>query len=150
MAAVNDGATLHTSHIVWLLLLLLATVTTSSADLVSDLRGHGFTGPVYLPHTSGYERFRRVQNAACNILKPLVVVRPLTPRDVAVGLQVAQSHYLPVSVRSGGHGYTCNNIKNGSLHFDMRRMNKVQLVHEYGAKVEHAYMNGERLSFYVV
>ena len=34
------------------------------------------------------------------------------------------------SVRSGGHSYTCNSIKEGSLHIDMRGMNTVQIVQD--------------------
>ena len=34
------------------------------------------------------------------------------------------------SVRSGGHSYTCNSIKAGSLHIDMRGINTVQIVQD--------------------
>ena len=37
---------------------------------------------------------------------------------------------LGVSVRSGGHSYTCTSLKEGSLHIDMRSMNKVELVND--------------------
>ena len=33
-----------------------------------------------------------------------------------------------VSVRSGGHSYTCTNIKEGGLHIDMRNFNKMEMV----------------------
>ncbi len=55
--------------------------------------------------------------------------------ELGLVLKVARSHYVDISVRSGGHGYTCNNIKNGSLHFDLRRLNKVQLVKSHYSKV---------------
>ena len=32
------------------------------------------------------------------------------------------------SVRSGGHSYTCNSLKAGGVHIDLRGMNKVELV----------------------
>ncbi len=120
-----------------LLLLLLLRTSTSAADssfvdsLSSALRSHGFSGSIHPIHTYGYEKYRKVQNGACNrVLFPLLIIRPRSTSDVAVGVKVAKQHYVDISVRSGGHGYTCNNIKNGSLHFDLRRLNKVELVRE--------------------
>ncbi len=112
-------------------LLLAPSAADVTREIVRSLREHGFAGSVY-PHNSyGYEKYRKVQNGACNrVLFPLIIIRPASTYDVAVGIKVAKSHYIDVSVRSGGHGYTCNNIKNGSLHFDMRRLNKVELVRE--------------------
>ncbi len=34
-------------------------------------------------------------------------------------------------MRSGGHGYNCNSIKNGSVHFDLRRISHVQLIKDH-------------------
>ena len=116
---------------------LLPQQTDASAphvhDIENNLRAHGFTGSVYPINTYFYEKYRKVKNGACNVLYPLIIIRPTSTRDVAIGVKVAISMYLPVSVRSGGHGYLCNNIKNGSLHFDLRRMNKVQMLRQrYG------------------
>ena len=33
-----------------------------------------------------------------------------------------------MSVRSGGHSYTCTNIKEGGVHIDMRNFNKMEMV----------------------
>ncbi len=104
-------------------------------DVVHSLRVSGFSGAIYPIGTKGYDTYRRVKNSACNVLHPLVIARPRSAIDVAIALAAARSHYLPVSVRSGGHGYTCNNLKNGSLHFDMRRMNKVKFVKGYQGRV---------------
>ena len=35
-----------------------------------------------------------------------------------------------MSVRSGGHSYTCQSIKEGGIHFDLRRLDKVEIVGE--------------------
>ena len=35
---------------------------------------------------------------------------------------------MKVSVRSGGHSYTCTNIKEGGVHIDMRNFNKLEMV----------------------
>ena len=37
---------------------------------------------------------------------------------------------MEVSVRSGGHSYTCQSIKEGGIHFDLRRLDKVEIVGE--------------------
>ena len=34
---------------------------------------------------------------------------------------------MELSVRSGGHDYVCDNLKNGSLHLDMRDLDDVEL-----------------------
>ena len=123
-------------HRVALILLVLSTLifcpslaSDATQELVHSLKSHGFRGSIHPHHSYGYEKYRKVQNGACNrVLFPLVIIRPASTYDVAVGIKVARSHYIDISVRSGGHGYTCNNIKNGSLHFDMRRLNKVELV----------------------
>ena len=108
---------------------------TAATTIVQGLRDWGFSGSIYPYGHRDYERYRRVKNGACNVLFPLVVIRPASQRDVAVGVKVARAVDIDISVRSGGHGYTCNSIKNGSLHFDLRRLNKVELVKEPYAKV---------------
>ena len=53
-------------------------------------------------------------NAACTA-QPAVIVVPNTERDISVLLEVAREEGLEVSVRSGGHSYTCTNIKEGGV-----------------------------------
>ncbi len=103
--------------------------------IVSQLQAHGFGGTVYPYGTDGYAKYRPVEIAECNVLYPLVIVRPRDERDVAVAIKTARHVGIQVSVRSGGHGYNCNSIKNGSLHFDMRRINHVQLFQDHYTKV---------------
>ena len=97
-------------------------------SVLSALDHSGFRGPVH-PHGShDYERFRFVEIGNCNVLYPLVVVRPGDTHDVAAAVRAARSAGIDISVRSGGHGYNCNSLKNGSLHIDLRRLNKIQKV----------------------
>ena len=58
-------------------------------------------------------------NAACTA-KPAVIVVPNTDEDVSAIITAAKDNHLELSVRSGGHSYTCTNIKEGGLHMDMR------------------------------
>ena len=64
-------------------------------------------------------------------------MRPATTEDVAIAVNFARRNGLKVcgifcnffiiicdsqfSVRSGGHSYTCTNIRDGGLHIDLRR-----------------------------
>ena len=56
--------------------------------------------------------------------------RPVSTSDVAAAVRAARSSGLEVSVRSGGHSYTCQSIKEGGIHFDLRRLNKIEVVDE--------------------
>ena len=58
-------------------------------------------------------------NAACTA-QPAVIVVPNTDEDVSAIITAAKDNNLELSVRSGGHSYTCTNIKQGGLHMDMR------------------------------
>ena len=66
-----------------------------------------------------YQKLRLVNNRAC-INKPAVIVRPATNEDVSIVVKFARRNGYQISVRSGGHGYICNNIRDGGIHIDMR------------------------------
>merc|ERR1711936_719237 len=85
------------------------------------------SGEVLTPTHPGYEARRKVMNAACTA-RPAVIVVPNTERDVSTILQAAVAENMEVSVRSGGHSYTCTNIKEGGVHIDMRNFNKLEMV----------------------
>ena len=56
--------------------------------------------------------------------------RPESTADVAAAGRAARAGGLEVSVRSGGHSYTCQSIKEGGVHFDLRRLDKIEVVGE--------------------
>jgi hypothetical protein len=58
----------------------------------------------------------------CDGILPLVVVRPANASDVAHAVAYASTHRLAISVRSGGHSYTCESIRAGSIHVDLRSL----------------------------
>merc|ERR1712128_288589 len=95
------------------------------ADIVYDLAQQ--SGAVYLPGQSGFEEKRKVMNAACTA-QPAVIVVPNFDQDVSTIIKATRTNNLELSVRSGGHSYTCTNIKEGGLHIDMRSFNKTELV----------------------
>ena len=58
-------------------------------------------------------------NAACTA-QPAVIVVPNFDQDVSTIIKATKANNLELSVRSGGHSYTCTNIKEGGVHMDMR------------------------------
>ncbi len=50
--------------------------------------------------------------------------------------QLCSTLIMQISVRSGGHDYVCANLKNNSIHFDLRLLNKVQFVDQTGLPKE--------------
>ena len=105
--------------------MLAVLAGTSWCSLMSRLSAQ--SGLVLSPTSPGYEERRKVMNAACTA-QPAVIVVPNTERDISVLLEVARLEGLEVSVRSGGHSYTCTNIKEGGLHIDMRNFDQLEMV----------------------
>ena len=69
----------------------------------------------------------QVMNAACTA-RPAVIVVPNTSEDVAAVVRAASSSGLELSVRSGGHSYTCTNLKEGGVHVDMRSAPQLAVI----------------------
>ena len=65
-------------------------------------------------------------NAAC-LADPAVIVMPGSEQDVSLAVLAAQDAGLALSVRGGGHSYTCNSVKNNSVQLDMRDMDTISL-----------------------
>merc|ERR1712198_87102 len=107
-------------------LLVGATLVVGAfADLVSELRSQ--TGQVLVPTDPTYEATRKVMNAACKA-EPAVIVVPKTERDISTILKTAAKYKMEISVRSGGHSYTCTNIKEGGVHIDMRQFDTMEML----------------------
>ena len=68
-------------------------------------------------------------NAAC-VASPALILLPSSERDVSAAVMAAQEAGLALSVRGGGHSYTCNSVKNNSLQLDMRDMDTVTLAQD--------------------
>lgn len=61
-----------------------------------------------------------LHNPDCAGLVPDVVVRPASSSDVSKAILTAKKFGVPLSVRSGGHSYTCNAFKDSGIHLDLR------------------------------
>ena len=68
---------------------------------------------VYLPGSRGYETRRRVNNGLCSDVRPALIAVPKTSKHVSDLVRIAKYFGRPISVRSGGHSYTCTSIKHG-------------------------------------
>merc|ERR1712198_219117 len=99
-------------------------ISVANADILTDLSSQ--SGAVLTPTSPGYEDRRKVMNAACTA-KPAVIVVPNTDMDISIILAAARSNNMEISVRSGGHSYTCTNLKEGGVHVDMRNFNQMQV-----------------------
>jgi len=74
-----------------------------------------------------FEGNRMVFNAACTA-QPFVIVIPNTPEDVSHLLKTADEYGREVSIRSGGHSYTCNSLKEGAILILMKNFDRIELV----------------------
>jgi FAD/FMN-containing dehydrogenase len=71
-----------------------------------------------------FEVASRVWNAAVQH-RPAVVVRPRDAAEVAVAVQVAREHGLPLSVRGGGHDWLGRAVRDRGLVVDLTGMRRV-------------------------
>ena len=67
-------------------------------------------GKVLAPWDGGYEKARAIHNNAC-CQRPILIVQPWGDKDVSRVVQFTVRHKLELSVRSGGHSYTCTSLK---------------------------------------
>lgn len=86
------------------------------------------TGKVYPRGSYGYEKRRIVHNGLCSHIYPDVIVVPYTTEDVSSIVKIARAYDQVISVRSGGHSFTCTSLKQGGINIDMRTMNKVNII----------------------
>lgn len=103
-----------------------SATTPSSASGVDWRRlADQLSGPVRRPGSAGYEQVRLVQNPRYDGARPLAVVTPATPQEVATTLRFAQEYDVPVAIRSGGHSYPGWSAGARSLVLDCRGLNQV-------------------------
>ena len=95
--------------------------------ILSEKLRKSVIGDVFSNTDPVYNVRRAVKNGGCHN-RPLLILTPLDEKDVAVGVKFAREEGLEISVRSGGHSYTCTSSRAGGLHFDLRRLDKVELV----------------------
>ena len=100
---------------------------TLSASDFNAFRG-GLSGDLLSRGSSAYEQARCLYNRRFDA-RPLMVVRPRTPQDVAAALGYARQAGLPWATKSGGHSYIGASGTNG-LMLDMGLMREVTPIED--------------------
>ena len=65
--------------------------------------------------TLEYHKRRFVHNALCENIYPDVIVVPKSTEDVSEIIKITNEFNISISVRSGGHSYTCTSIRHGEI-----------------------------------
>ncbi|MGD9958347.1 FAD-binding oxidoreductase [Nocardioides sp.] len=78
---------------------------------------------------SGYESARR---ATCRNLHlpdryPDLIVRATSEADVVEAVRMAKANDWKIGIRSGGHSWTCNHVRDGGLLLDLSQLDTVTL-----------------------
>jgi len=95
-----------------------------AADLAPDLAGKAFRRS-----DPGYEAARR---ASCRNMRlpdrfPEVIVQAASEPDVIAAVRLAIANGWSIGVRSGGHSWSCNHVRDGGLLLDVSRLNSVTI-----------------------
>ncbi len=80
-------------------------------------------GSVYARGTLAYEKRRLIHNGLCSHIYPDWIAVPLTTEDVSKVVQITNRYNVSLSVRSGGHSFTCQSTKQGVLKVKLHRFN---------------------------
>ncbi len=81
-------------------------------------------GSTILPDDDAYTDARRIWNGAID-RRPSAIVLCADAEDVALTLQVAAEHGVPVTIRGGGHNVAGRCIRDNSLLLDLSRLTDV-------------------------
>ena len=83
---------------------------------------------VVVPQDTDYHSVVQVYNGACTNSPELVVVAGSTEDVAEVVKFVAEREEVELSVRSGGHSYSCTSSRAGGLQLDLRGLRAVSLL----------------------
>ena len=119
--------------VIFITFLASVQISTSISNKQIEELKRTVEGSVFVKGTLDYEKRRLVHNALCEKIFPDLIVVPKSTYDVSNILKVSSKYNIPISVRSGGHSYTCTSIKQGGIHIDLRSMNKIELVSSHMA-----------------
>ncbi|MCB8969853.1 MAG: FAD-binding oxidoreductase [Thermoleophilales bacterium] len=91
--------------------------------------GSEFDGDLIKRGEGGYERARReaVWNGRMPERMPDVIVRAATEDDVARAVRLAAREGLRVGVRSGGHSWAGNHVRDGGMLLDVSRLRAAEV-----------------------
>ena len=96
-----------------ILISLTSQISWSYNDIAKMIKRDTKSG-VYLKGSFIYEKRQQVRNRACRFIYPDLIAVPKTTKDVSKIIVISRYYNIPISVRSGGHSYTCQSIKPGN------------------------------------
>ncbi|MBT2225748.1 FAD-binding oxidoreductase [Nonomuraea sp. NEAU-A123] len=87
-----------------------------------------FTGRLVGRYDPGYERLRRaaIWNARRPDRFPDLILLAADEADVARGVRLAADRGMRVGIRSGGHSWIANGVRNGGLLIDLSRLAEIR------------------------
>ena len=114
----------------FLMLLMMILQILCSSDEFAKLIFATFKGRAFVKGTSNYEDRRLVHNGLCKDIYPDWIIVPESSEDVASIIKITNIFQVPISVRSGGHSFTCSSTRQG-------KKNKVasQIAKKHNLKV---------------
>ena len=69
-----------------------------------------------------YEKRRLIHNGLCTKIYPDIIVVPESTNDVSAIVKITNKHKVAISIRSGGHSYTCQSTKQGMTSISMHNV----------------------------
>jgi len=89
------------------------------------LHGANFIGEVSRRSETGYEAARRAtcRNERLPDRYPDIIVQATSEADVIAAVRLANANGWSVGVRSGGHSWSCNHVRDGGMLLDVSRLN---------------------------
>ena len=100
----------------WLCLLVVIPVAQVNgfSPLGKEL-SRSIKGEVLVRGSVAYEKRRLIHNGLCTHLYPDWIVVPERTEDVVEIVKITNKYNVPISVRSGGHSFTCTSTKQGKM-----------------------------------
>ena len=93
--------------------MIVQILSSLASDEFSNIIFATFEGRAFAKRTSNYEDRRLVHNGLCKDIYPDWIIVPESPEDVASIIQITNAYQVPISVRSGGHSFTCSSTRQG-------------------------------------
>jgi FAD/FMN-containing dehydrogenase len=96
---------------------------------MSDASTAEFRGPVFRQGEAGYEEARRVAvwNARTPPRFPDMIVQAEGEDDVVAAVRLARAEGMKIGVRSGGHSWAGNHVRDGGMLLDVSRLASVSV-----------------------
>ena len=88
-----------------------------------------FAGAVFRRGDAGYEAARRASCRNVNLPDryPDIIVQAADEKDVMAAVRLANANSWAIGVRSGGHSWSCNHVRDGGMLLDVSRLNAVTI-----------------------